>query len=115
MYFTACPNAKELINKQKSPTFILVKQAKSSAYKPHVDGIAQYQQHISQSQSNYRHKRIICYKNEKNTLHSITIARYSNKTGEKSCTLIAIKMVTLQMATTKAMSITIDNAKPKLQ
>lgn len=58
---------------------------------------------------------IICYKNEKTTLHSITIARYSNKTGEKSCALIAIKMVTLQMATTKAMSITIDNAKPKLQ
>ncbi len=45
----------------------------------------------------------------------IPIARYSNKTGEKSCALIAIKMVTLQMATTKAMSITIDNAKPKLQ
>jgi len=56
MYFTACPNAKELINKQKPPTFILVKQAKLSAYKPHVDGIAQYQQHISQSQSNYRRK-----------------------------------------------------------
>mgnify|MGYP000872624427 CR=1 FL=1 len=52
---------------------------------------------------------------KKNTLHSITIARYSNKTGEQSCALIAIKMVTLQMATTKAMSITKDNAKPKLQ
>lgn len=58
---------------------------------------------------------IICYKNEKTTLHSITIARYNVKTAEQSCALIAIKMVTLQMATTKAMSITKDNAKPKLQ
>ena len=49
---------------------------------------------------------IICYKNEKNTLHSITIARYNVKTAEQSSALIAIKMLTLQMATTKAMSIT---------
>jgi len=41
--FTAYPKTKELTNKEKPPTFILVKQAKSSAYKPHVDGDAQYQ------------------------------------------------------------------------
>lgn len=58
---------------------------------------------------------IICYKNEKTTLHSITIARYNVKTAEQSRALIAIKMLTLQMATTMAMSITKDNAKPKLQ
>ena len=58
---------------------------------------------------------IICYKNEKTTLHSITIARYNVKTAEQSRALIAIKMLTLQMATTMAMSITKDNAKPKRQ
>lgn len=59
--------------------------------------------------------QIICHNNEKCHSFLIPFARYSNKTGEKSCALIAIKMLTLQMATTKAMSITKDNAKPKLQ
>lgn len=56
-----------------------------------------------------------CHNNEKCHSFLIPIARYSNKTREKSSALIAIKMLTLQMATTKVMSITKDNAKPKLQ